>query len=236
MVAAATYTTLVADLEAYLARQDANILNQIPRFILLAQLRIPREMKILGFREEVVGNFDGTAQSSGIMAKPSDWRKTIGFYIGTGAGNNTHTPVFERTYEYIRCVYPDPTAQGNPANEQFYYADADYQHWLIGPSPAGAYPFKIDYYGSLSFLDDENQTNWLTTYAYDLLLYACLMEAIPFVKTDERIPVWQSMYAQAKQAFQMMELEGLYDTGQITGEPMNQPPPTAISPPPPRTT
>jgi hypothetical protein len=236
MVAAATYATLVSDLESYLQRSDALIINQIPRFILLAQLRIPRELKLLGFRTEIVGIFDGTAQSTGIMAKPSDWRKTIGFYIGTGTGNNTHTPVFERTYEYIRAVYPDPTVQGNPSTQQFYYADADYQHWLIGPSPNSAYPFKIDYYGTLSFLDETTQTNWLTTYAYDLLLYACLMEAIPFVKTDERIPVWQSMYAQAKQAFQMMELEGLYDTQAIAGEPENQPSPTALTPPPPRTT
>jgi hypothetical protein len=227
MPAANTYATLVTDLENYLQRQDALVTNQIPRFVALAQLRIPREMKILGFRTEVVGTFSGTVFTTGVMQKPSDWRKTIGFYIGTGTGNNTHTPVFERTYEYIRMVYPDPTVQGNPATEQFYYADADYNHWLIGPSPNSAYPFKIDYYGTLSLLDDTNQTNWLTINAYDLLLYACLMEAIPFVKTDERIPVWQSMYAQAKQAFQIMELEGLYDTQALTGEPENQPMPTA---------
>lgn len=216
-----TYNSLVADLQNYLQRYDATVTNQIPSFIMLAQQRIPQEMKILGFREEVTGSFDGTAQSTGIMQKPSEWRKTIAFYVGTGTDNNVHTPVYERTYEYIRTVYPDPTVSGTPR----FYGDADYSHWLIGPSPSSALPFKIPYYGILTMLDETTQTNWLTVNAPNLFLYACLMEAIPFVKADERIQVWQSMYAQAKQALQSEELEGLYDTQQIAANPQPQPPP-----------
>lgn len=221
MPVAMTYDSLVTDLQQYLQRYDVLVQGQVPNFIMLAQQRIPREMKILGFREEVTGSFDGTAQSTGIMQKPSDWRKTIAFYVGTGTGGNTHTPVYERTYEYIRTVFPDPTVQDTPR----YYGDADYNHWLIGPSPDQAYPFKIPYYGTLTFLDETTSTNWLTVNAPDLLLYACLMEAIPFVKADERITVWQSMYAAAKAALQVQELEGLYDTQAIAAEPQPVPPP-----------
>jgi hypothetical protein len=212
---ALTYTTLVEALQQYMQRYDALITENIPLWIMLAQQRIPRELKLLGFRVEVTGTFDGTAQSSGLMQKPSDWRKTISFFVGTGTGNNTHTPIYERTYEYIRTTYPDPTVQGTPR----FYGDADYNHWLVQPSPDQAYPFKIDYYGTLTFLDATTSTNWLTINAPDLLLYACLMEAIPFVKTDERIPVWQSMYAQAKAALQAQEIEGLFDSQQLAGEP-----------------
>jgi hypothetical protein len=136
-------------------------------------------------------------------------------FVGTGTNNNTHTPIFERTYEYIRAVYPDPTVQGTPR----YYGDVDYNHWLIQPSPSTSFPFKVDYYGTLTFLDATTSTNWLTQNAPDLLLYACLLEAMPFVKTDERLPVWQQMYAQAKNALQAQEIEGLFDTAQTAGEP-----------------
>src|ERR1700743_746299 len=102
MVAVMTYSSLVSSLEAYLQRTDAIVVNQIPSFIMLAQQNIVRDLKILGFRTEVTGTFDGTVQSSGLMQKPSDWRKTIAFYVGTGSGNNIHSPIFERTYEYIR--------------------------------------------------------------------------------------------------------------------------------------
>lgn len=222
MAFALTYTNLLTTLEAYLARQDANVVAQLPLFILLAQQRIVREMKLLGFRQEITGNYDATCISTGIMQKPSDWRKTIAFYSGTGTGNNTHTPVFERPYEYIREVYPNIVTGITPSLPRF-YADADYNHWLIGPAPDQGYPYKIAYYATLTFLDATTGTNWLTINAPDLLIYACLLEAVPFVKADERIPVWQAMYANAKQALQMQELEGLYDTQAQTGEPQTPP-------------
>lgn len=218
MPVAMTYTSLVTDLQNYLQREDSLVTNQIPQFILFAQQRIPREMKILGFREEVTGNFTGNCITTGIMEKPSDWRKTIAFYVGIGTDNNTHSPVYERTYEYIRTIYPVIQTGAVPSLPRF-YGDADYNHWLVGPAPDQTYPFKIAYYGTLTFLDNSTSTNWLTINAPDLLLYACLMEAVPFVKSDERIPVWQSMYAQAKAALQAQELEGLYDTQQQAGEP-----------------
>lgn len=221
MPQAMTYASLVSDLENYLQRDDVLVTNQIPRFIMLAQQRIPREMKLLGFREEVTGTFDGSAQSTGIMQKPSDWRKTIAFYVGTGIGNNVHSPVFERTAEFIRTVYPDPTSPGTPQ----FYGDVDYEHWILGPSPDEAYPFKIDYFGTLTMLDETTTTNWLTVNAPDLLLYACLLEAVPFVKADERIQVWQGLYANAKAALQAQDIEGLYDTQQIAGNPEPTPAP-----------
>lgn len=221
MPQAMTYDSLVTDLESYLQRYDTLIINQIPRFIMLAQQRIPREMKLLGFRAEVTGTFDGTAMSTGIMQKPSDWRKTIAFYVGTGTGNNVHSPVYERTCEFIRQVYPDPTSPGLPG----FYGDVDYNHWILGPSPDEAYPFKIDYYGTLTMLDGTASTNWLTINAPDLLLYACLLEAAPFVKVDERIPVWQGLYTNAKAALQAQDIGGLYDTQQIAGDPQPTPAP-----------
>lgn len=213
-----TYTSLVKNIQSYMQRYDELVTSNIGLWIMLAQQRIPREMKILGFREEVQGFFDGTAISTGIMQKPSDWRKTIAFYVGTGAANTNHSPVYERTYEYIRTVYPIIQPGTTPSVPRF-YGDADYNHWLVGPAPDQAYPFKIAYYGTLTFLDETVSTNWLTVNAPDLLLYACLVESIPFVKADERIPVWASLYAQAKAALQAQEIEGLFDTAQISGEP-----------------
>ncbi len=215
MAVGMTYTSLVTTLESYLQRHDALVTDNIPLFIMLAQQRIPREMKLLGFRQEVTGNFDGTAQSSGIMAKPSDWRKTISFYVGTGTNNDTHSPVLERDYNYTRTIYPDASVQGIPV----YYADANYEHWLVQPSPSSALPFKIAYYGTLTLLDNTTQTNWLTENAPDLLLYASLLEAVPFLKVDERIPVWQGFYEAAKRALQVQEIEGKYDTQALVGEP-----------------
>lgn len=216
MPVAMTYSSLLADLENYLQRYDNLIINQLPQFVMLAQQRIPREMKILGFRQEVTGTLTGDVLTSGLMPKPSDWRKTIAFYVGTGTTNNIHTPVFERDYDYIRSIYPNPDFTGTPR----FYGDADWNHWLIQPTPDQAYPFKIPYYSTLTYLDDTTQTNWLTVNSPDLLLYASLLEAAPFIKVDERIQVWQGYYNAAKQALMNQEMEGKYDTQAVVGEPL----------------
>lgn len=211
-----TYSSLVADLTNYLQRHDDLVVNQIPQFINLAQQRIPREMKILGFRQEVTGAFSGTTLTTGIMQKPSDWRKTIAFYAGTGVDNNTHTPVFLRDYSFIRTVYPDASVTGVPR----FYGDASYNYWLVQPTPTAGLLYKIPYFATLTLLDDTTQTNWLTEEAPDLLLYASLLEAVPFLKVDDRIQVWQGYYNAAKTALMNQEMEGKYDTQASVGQPL----------------
>lgn len=183
---------------------------------MIAQQACPRDLKILGFREEVTGTFDANVQSIGIMSKPSDWRKNISFYVATGTNFNTHTPVLYRSYEYVRTVYPDPTVNGVPR----FYADADWNHWLISPAPdASLAPYyKIPYYGTLTLLDDSTQTNWLTVNAPDWLLYRCLLEAAGFVKTDERMPVWQGMYDKTTASLLKQEAKGMIDRQASTVE------------------
>jgi hypothetical protein len=43
-------------------------------------------------------------------------------------------------------------------------------------------------------LDSSNQTNWFTIYAPQALLYGSLLQAMPFLKNDERVPMWQGQY------------------------------------------
>jgi hypothetical protein len=57
-----------------------------------------------------------------------------------------------------------------------------------------AYEFEVLYYERLQPLDSSNQTNWFTTYAPQALLYGSLLQAMPYIKNDERMPMWQQNY------------------------------------------
>jgi hypothetical protein len=116
-------------------------------------------------------------------------------------------PVFLRKYEYLREYWPDATATSVPA----YYADYDYTHWLVAPTPAAAYTFEILYYQRLQPLDDTNQTNWFTEYAPQALLYGALLQAMPFLKNDERIPMWQAQYQQIIQTLKTEDVQRMGD-------------------------
>lgn len=216
MATTMTFTTLQEDVRRYLERgstfaSDPIVHEQIPRLINLAERRIARELKIQGFINVVTGTLQ-TGVS--VYAKPDRWRDTVSINIGTGAQNNTRKMLFTRAYEYLLRYWPDRTATSQP----LFYADYDYTHWLYAPTPDADYPFEILYYELPPLLDDAVQTNWLTEYAPQLLLYGTLLEATPFLKNDERIPVWQSMYDRSAAMLNGEDLAKILDRSSVRKE------------------
>ena len=200
MATAMTFNSLKQDVARYLERglsdaSDPTVYEQIPSLINLAERRIARELKLQGFIAVVTGTM---LPGENVYAKPDRWRDTVSINMGTGAGFDARSPIFGRSYEYCRSYWPDDTQVGTPE----FYADYDYDHWIFAPTPDQAYPFEIVYYELPPLLDDAVQTNWLTEYAPQVLLYGTLLEATPFLKNDERIPVWQSFYDRAMQSLQ----------------------------------
>lgn len=209
MATTTTFASLQTDLRRYLERgftaaSDQLVYEQLPRLINLAERRIARELKIQGLINVVTATM---TVGQAVYAKPDRWRDTVSFNIGTGAGNNTYTQIFPRSYEYVREYWPDRTQTDQP----LFYADYDYEHWIVSPTPDAAYPFEVLVYQLLPLLDDANQTNWLTEYAPQVLLYAALLEATPFLKNDERIPTWQQMYDRALQAINGEDIQKILD-------------------------
>lgn len=216
MATTMTFTTLQQDVRRYLERgttyaSDPVVFEQIPRLINLAERRIARELKVQGFINVV----SGTLQSGvAVYPKPDRWRDTVSINIGTGANNNTRKVLLSRVYEYLLSYWPDRTATAQP----IFYSDYDYTHWLIAPTPNADYPFEVLYYELPPLLDDAVQTNWLTDYAPQLLLYGTLLEATPFLKNDERIPVWQNMYDRAAAMLNGEDLAKILDRSAVRKE------------------
>lgn len=216
MATATTFTTLQEDARRYLERgsslaTDPTVYEQLPRLINLAERRCARELKIQGFINVVT---DTMIVGQSVYAKPDRWRDTVSMNIGTGAALNTRKSLLTRSYEYMRAFWPDDTATDEP----LYYADYDYNHWLFTPTPDAEYPFEVLYYELPVLLDDENQTNWLTQEAPELLLYATLLEAAPFLKNDERIGVWQQMYDRAASMINGEDLAKILDRAAVRKE------------------
>lgn len=200
VAAVMTYDSLVADISSYLERTDAATLEKIPTFIMLAEQVIASQIKFLG--NMTVMESTMTA-SEPIVNKPARWHKTVSMNV-TVAGKRY--PVLLRKYEYLREYWPDPTQTGEPQ----YYADYDYTHWLVAPTPAANYNFEVLYYERIQPLDSSNQTNWFTIYAPQALLYGSLLQAMPFLKNDERIPMWQEQY---NAIMQTLKAEDVQRTG-----------------------
>ena len=133
-----------------------------------------------------------------------DALSTVSMNVTVGGLRN---PVLLRKYEYLREYAPDPAATGVPK----YYADYDYTHWLVAPTPADDYSFEVIYYERVQPLDSSNQTNWFTIYAPQALLYGTLLQAMPFLKNDERITMWQAQYAQVINSLKTEDVQRIAD-------------------------
>ena len=184
MAVTMTYNSLVENIQTYLERTDQATLDKIPTFIMLAEQVIASQIKFLGNLTVQQSSF---IQGTNIVDKPARWHKTVSMNI-TVAGKRY--PVLLRKYEYLREYWPDPTQESVPK----FYCDYDYTHWMIAPTPAAAYNFEVLYYERVQPLDATNQSNWFTVYAPQAMLYGSLLQAMPFLKNDERIPMWQQQY------------------------------------------
>lgn len=212
---AMTYTSLQNDMRAYLERgsaKDTVVFAQIPSLITLAEKAIATAIKVQGFLVPVTSNL---VSGVSVYAKPNRWRETVSMFYGTkriptAINANKFNPLFARSYDYCRTYWPDPSLLDAENPPQF-YADYDYQHWLICPTPVIAAPWQINYYQLPPLLADTNQTNWLTEYVPNMLLYRALLEATPFLKNDERIPVWQNMYQEQLSTVNAQDLQKVAD-------------------------
>lgn len=179
-----TYDSLVENVQSYLERTDTSTLDKIPLFIMLAEQVIASQIKFLG---NLTVNTSTMTIGANVIDKPARWHKTVSMNI-TVAGERQ--PVFMRRYEYLREYWPDPALTDVPK----FYCDYDYTHWMVAPTPSTAFVFEVLYYERVQPLDSSNQTNWFTIYAPQALLYGALLQAMPFLKNDERVPMWQGQY------------------------------------------
>ncbi len=187
MSEALTYTSLLSDVQTYCERDDSPFVDQIPRFVMLAENRLASEVRGLGYERYVTG-----VMNSNTLAKPARWRETISLKITTSNGNKF---LFPRSKDYCSNFTPDPATTGEPR----YYADYGYEHFFIAPTPGQSYNFELAYYERPEPLSASNETSWTAQYAPQLLLYATLLEAQPFLKRPDLAQVWQAAYDRALQ-------------------------------------
>ncbi len=206
MAVSMTYNSLLDDLRAYLERGtavDTTVFAQLPSLINLAERQLANSLKILGFVQNVT---DTMTVGQSVIPKPDRWRDTISINFGVGT-TQVRTPLFPRSYEYIRRYWPDEDLTDQPK----FYADYDYFNWLIGPSADFAYPFEVNYWELPALLDAVNQTNWTTDFAPNALLHGALLQATPFLKNDERIATWQNIYDRDVAILEQQDIKRIID-------------------------
>jgi hypothetical protein len=195
-----TYDSLTEMVLQYLERRDAAVVNALPTFITLAEFEIAQEIKTLG-QLQVAEGVMTTANPN--LQKPARWRKTVSMSVTV---NGIKQPVLLRKYEYLKNYWPDTSLTSIP----LFYADTDWDHWYLAPTPDDDYSFEVLYYERLSPLSSTNQTNWLTQNAPTAMLFGTLLQAMPFLKNDQR-QIFQQKYTEAIQSLETEDVARVGD-------------------------
>lgn len=184
-----TYDSLTSTVLQYLERKDQATVNAIPTFITLAEFEIAEQIKTLG-QLQIVESTMLTGDAT--LQKPARWRKTVSMSVTV---DGKKQPVYLRKYEYLKNYWPDSSQTTIPK----YYADTDWDHWYLAPTPDQDYAFEVLYYERIAPLSSTNQTNWLTQNAPNAMLFGTLLQAMPFLKNDQR-QIFQQKYSEALQS------------------------------------
>jgi hypothetical protein len=96
---------------------------------------------------------------------------------------------------YVTMEHADLIRQRNPTGQPCYYT-------IVGdtlecvPVADTSYTAELTYYKKITALANDATSNWLLSYHPDVYLYGTLMQSAPYLKDDQRIPVWGSLYRQ----------------------------------------
>jgi hypothetical protein len=181
-----TYAELKAAVASWLNRES--ITANVADFIRLAEAQMNREIK--HWRGEVRDDLTISARYTDL---PADFRTPIRLSVPTANGPRELEPVSQS--EIVDLRYGSNDTAGVPQ----YYALSGGKIEVF-PTPDETYTAQFIYRANLPALSDSNTTNWLLTEAPDAYLYGTLMQSAPWLREDERVAMWSSMYAQAMQS------------------------------------
>jgi len=180
-MAITNYTDLQSTIADYLARTD--LTTQIPLFIQLAENRLRRDLRIRPMLKVVTTS---TTAGDPTVSLPSDFLEMRDIHIESSP---IQTIVYQNPSNFFRNTKASTADSGAP---KFYTVMGS--EFQFAPIPDSAYTLKMVYYAAPTYLGTSNSSNAFVANCPDLLLYASLGEAEPYLMNDARVATWAQLY------------------------------------------
>ena len=200
-MAITSYSDLQSTIADYLARSD--LTAQIPTFIQFAENILRRELRIRQMLKVVTTT---TTANDSTVSLPSDFLQMRDIHLVT---NPIQTLEYITPSNFYRNTWS--TTTGLP--KQYTALDTDFQ---LAPIPDSNYTVQMLYYAAPTYLSNTNTSNVFLANCPDLLLYASLAEAEPYIMNDARLQTWAALYQQGVAALTASD-----DAGEYAGNPLS---------------
>ena len=201
-----TYGQLLTAISDWLERTD--LASYLPDFVRLGEIRVQRDLKLRFTEKTITGTLTGAPVE--FLPMPSDFISARFMRIDTN-------PPF-----YLDLMSPDKItdlkAGGGTVAAGFAMVGLN---MMLGPPHGSDDNYTLIYQSGIPALStiyppnttNTNNTNWLLQNAPDLLLFAALLQATPFIKDDNRIQIWSAAYKGAFDSLKLSEWRARFEGG-----------------------
>jgi hypothetical protein len=177
------------EIQTYTSNYETTFQADIPTFVQTAEQRIYNSVQIPAIRKNQTGYMTAGNQ---YLSLPSDWLATFSLAV-INPTTLAYSYLIDKDVDFIREAYPITSTLTTPS----YYAQFDYQTFIVGPTPDQAYQVEIHYYGYPTSIVIAG-TSWLGTNFPEALLYGVLREAYVYMKGEpDVLEMYEKKYSEA---------------------------------------
>lgn len=194
-MAITTYAELQTAVLSWLTRSgDTDLATYVPDFVTLCEAQVNRVLRV---REmETSENLTVNAQS---VALPTGYMQTRRLYLNT-------SPISFLEYVSPEVFWTD----WSYSSDQPKVFSIEGDNLLFGPTPSSSYTGKILFWKRL---DITASAHSLFTRHPDLYLYGSLVKAEPFIRNDERMPLWKAQFAEVLAEIKAADIKDRHSGG-----------------------
>lgn len=199
-MALTSYSTLKSSIADWLNRDD--LTSVIPDFISLAEAQIERKVPT----QKMVKRANATIDTP-FSALPSDFVSAKSLVLTSTAPVQPLVFLSEDELDAKKWTY---RTTGKP----IYYALIGNQIEVL-PAPDTGYTAELTYVATLAKLSDSNTSNWVLERHPDVYLYGSLLQAAPYLRDDERVALWTTLYGQALEDMIVQNERAAFSQGRL---------------------
>lgn len=194
MAVVTSYSTLLTAVADYLARGD--LTTFVPNFVQNWEEDFLREPKNFGRWMETDLN---VTIASSVAAVPSDYLGLKYAYVNGSPSSRLDRMSLNQTLGR----YPRGGDTGLPQ-----IITRGGSNFLFGPAPDSNYNIRGWYWAKPTVLRNavaDATSHYLIVNCPDVALFGSLLQAVPFIKDDDRITIWQGMHDRAIQSYRRLQ-------------------------------
>lgn len=208
IISNATLTTAIVE---YLARDnDTTLLARIPTFIQFFEAKMNRELFVRQMETRAASSIDLTTTEPEFISLPTDFQSMRRVRLSSVTGKPCLEFKSGTQMDEYRFGISNVAAQ--PRYFTIFGSEIE-----LAPTPDANYTIEMVYRANIPALaTPANDPNWLLTLAPDLYLYGALLESAPYIKEDARLQTWGQLFANSRDALNMLGLTSTFNAGPMT--------------------